>query len=85
MSLTKALQLRNVRRLLVGHWLGAIIGGIAGYLIYTNYPSAFTFAIAPLETTLSFVKAEKDTLVITSLLVAIGAFIGAFIQSRGRY
>ena len=85
MALKQALQLRNVRRILQGHWLGAVIGGIAGYLIYTNYQSTFTFAIAPLETALSFVKAEKDTLIITSLLVAIGAFLGAFIQSRGRY
>ena len=85
MTLKKALQLRNVRNVLRGHWAGAIIGGIVGYLAYTSYKKTFTFAIAPLETTLSFINAEKDVIIIISLVVVIGAFIGAFIQAKGRY
>lgn len=79
-------KFKNIRKVLKGHMLGAAIGGIAGYLLFKYHTGASnTFAIAPLESALTFVKAEPNAIVMTIILIGLGAFIGAFIQARGKY
>ena len=81
----KDFKFENVRKVLRGHWMGALAGGVLGYFLYRNYQSSITFAITPLESALSFVQVQKESLITISLIVALGAFIGAFIQARGMY
>ena len=81
----KDLKFENVREVFKGHWLGAAIGGVLGYVIYKYFGSDITFAVTPLEKAVDFVKAtDAKSVIIMAMIVALGAFIGAFIQARGR-
>lgn len=81
----KDLKFENIRKVFSGHWLGAGIGAIIGYFAFKYYGDNFTFAVTPLQTALTYVKVNQQSIIITSIIVALGAFIGAFIQARGRY
>lgn len=82
----KDFKYENVREVFRGHLLGAAVGGIVGYLAYLNFGQSITFAVTPLEKAVEFVKAtDAKSIIIVSMIVALSAFIGAFIQSRGKY
>lgn len=82
----KDFRFENVRKVFSGHLLGAIIGGIIGYFAYSNFGQSITFAVTPLEKAVEFVKAtDAKSMIIISIIIALSAFIGAFIQSRGKY
>jgi len=78
----------NIRRLFKGHLLGAAVGaGIAywAFTIYSTTPTFAAFAVTPLEKVLDFAKVESQSVMIIALITGFGAFIGAFLQARGKY
>ena len=84
----KDFRFENVRRVFNGHLVGAIVGGIVAYWAFTIYntnPTFSAFAITPLERSLKFVDVDATSTTIMLLIIATGAFIGAFLQARGRY
>lgn len=86
----KDFRFENVRRVFSGHWVGAVIGGIVAYwafIIYNTSPTFAAFAVTPLERSLEFLNVHADiaSTTVTLLIITTGAFIGAFIQARGRY
>lgn len=84
----KDFRFENVRRVFKGHLLGTAIGGVLAYwafIIYNTNPTFTAFAITPLERSLKFVDVDVTSTTIVLFIVAAGAFIGAFLQARGRY
>lgn len=78
----------NIRRLFRGHWVGAIIGAVIAYWAFTLYstnPTFATFAVIPLEKVLDFIKVEGTSVMMIALITGFGAFIGAYLQARGKY
>lgn len=82
----KDFKFENIRKVLKGHWVGAIMGGVLGYALYKYFGNNITFAVSPLEKAVDYVKAtDAKSVIVISMIVALGMFLGAFIQARGRY
>lgn len=78
----------NVIRLFRGHLVGAFIGAVLAYWAFTIYstnPTFAAFAVTPLEKVLEFTKAEGQSIMIIALITGFGAFLGAFLQAKGKY
>ena len=78
----------NVRKLFRGHLIGAFIGAVVAYWAFTIYntnPTFAAFAVTPLEKVLDFAKVEGQSIMIIALITGLGAFIGAYLQARGKY